>query len=137
MAVLDTNILIDLMRKRAGHSYRRTAALLQRLLTTGESMLTTRFNIAELYVGVELARDPADEARRIESAMAGLGILDFDDAAARVYAAVQASLRRTGQPVGDFDALIASVAIRHTQKLVTRNPRHFDGIAGLEVVPCE
>jgi predicted nucleic acid-binding protein len=35
-----------------------------------------------------------------------------------------------------MDALIASIALRHGQRIVTRNPRHFGDIAGLEIHPA-
>lgn len=133
MAVLDTNILVDLIRKHPGPAARRAVDLVRGLLSEGEALMTTRFNAAELYVGAELATNPSDEAARIDAALSALRILDFDDAAARVYGRIEASLRGAGRPVGDFDALIASVALRHGQMLVTRNPRHFLGIAGLTV----
>jgi len=133
MAVLDTNILIDLIRKHPGPAARRAVDLVRGLLSEGESLMTTRFNAAELYVGAELAANPSDEATRIDACLGALRILDFDDAAARVYGRIEVSLRGVGRPAGDFDALIASVALRHGQILVTRNPRHFHGITGLSV----
>jgi predicted nucleic acid-binding protein len=133
MAVLDTNILVDLIRKHHRRASLRAVEIVRRLLSDRETPMTTRFNAAELYVGAELADDPREETARIDACLESLQILDFDDAAARVYGRIEASLRGAGRPVGDFDALIASVAIRHGQLLVTRNPRHFDGIAGLAV----
>lgn len=134
MAVLDTNNLIDLIRKQPTTASRRSAALVRGLLTEGESLLTTRFNVAELYVGVELSDDSADESERADAGLETIGVLEFDDAAARIYRGIEAALRQAGRPIGDFDALIASVTLRHNQRLVTRNPRHFEGIAGLVIV---
>lgn len=136
MAVLDTNILIDLIRKRPTAASRRSAVLVRELLAEGESLLTTRFNVAELNVGVELSDDPAVESERVGAGLEAIGVLEFDDAAARIYGGIEAAQRQTGRPIGDFDALIASVALRHHQRLVTRNPRHFERIAGLVIVPA-
>jgi len=133
MAVLDTTILVDLMRKRQSPAARRAAEVLRELLADGDTLMTTRFNTAELYVGTEMSQDPTGEAARVDAALAPLRILDFDDAAARVYGRLEASLRSAGRPVGDMDALIASVALSNRQSVVTRNARHFQGIAGLVV----
>jgi predicted nucleic acid-binding protein len=136
LAVLDTNILVDLMRKRPGAGTRRVVELVRTLLDAGEILVTTRFNAAELYVGAELSSDPVEEAARIDAALGVFQVLEFDDAAARAYARIDASLSRAGRPVGDMDALIASIALSHVQPLVTRNPRHFTDIPGLVVYPA-
>ena len=39
-----------------------------------------------------------------------------------------------GHPVGEADAWVADVAIRHNMPLVTHNRKHFDGIPGLTVI---
>ncbi len=137
MAVLDTNILVDLMRKRPASSGRRTAEFVRRITASGDTLMTTRFNVAELYVGAELSAAPAAETGRIDAVLAAIRILEFDDMSARIYGRIEASLRRSGRPVGDFDALIAAVALRQGQTLVTRNPRHFLWIPGLTVQPIE
>jgi tRNA(fMet)-specific endonuclease VapC len=41
---------------------------------------------------------------------------------------IKAELRRTGQPIGDLDLLIASVAMSRNLKVVTNNLRHFERI---------
>ena len=137
MAVLDTTILVDLLRKRQGPAARRAAAVLRALVADGEVLMTTRFNTAGLYVGTELSSDPDGEAARVDAALAPLRILDFDDAAARAYGRIEASLRSSGRPVGDMDALIASVALSNGQSVVTRNARHFQPIPGLVVHAVE
>jgi len=99
----------------------------------GERIVTTRFNVAELYVGVELATLRAREANRVETALRWLPVLEFDDAAARVYAKLLARLRTAGGTVADMDMLIASVALAEGHSLVTANARHFTRIPGLAV----
>ena len=48
-----------------------------------------------------------------------------------IFAGVRSDLRRAGQLIPDMDLLIAATAMHHDATLVTRNPRHFDRIAGL------
>lgn len=133
MAILDTNLLIDAMRRRPGEQARRSIKAIRDLANGGERLATTRLNVAELYVGVALANAPDEELRRIRAALAPLEILEFDDAAARAYGGMQAFLQRVGKPVGDFDALIASIAIANSHDLYTRNPGHFGGIPALRM----
>lgn len=132
MACLDTTILVDLARRR---SRLRTRAFqkLQGLLGRGESLVTTRFSVAELYVGVERSDDPKREEEVVQQALQGLSILDFDERAARFFGRVCAHLHQIGQPAGDMDVLIAATCLAAGHCLITRNPSHFENIPELPV----
>jgi predicted nucleic acid-binding protein len=110
------------------------AEILRTSLAPGEQPATTRFNIAELYVGIERSESRAREERRVTSVIEGLDILEFDDRSARVFGRLSAALAGRGTPAGDMDVLIASIAIVSGHSLITRNPRHFTGMAGLSVL---
>ncbi len=133
MAVLDTTVLIDLSR-RQGSSPRRSAwQAIRARLDAGETLATTRFNDAELYVGLELSRDPAAESDKVSFMLGHLSILEFDDHAARAFAKLQATLQRSGRLPADMDLLIASVSRANGHSLLTRNARHFAVVPGLVV----
>ena len=51
--------------------------------------------------------------------------------ALEIFADQKAALRRSGRPIDDFDILIGSTAAAHGLTLVTRNTRHFAGLANL------
>ncbi len=42
-------------------------------------------------------------------------------------------LERKGEPIGEMDALIASVALAHNERIVTKNVKHFGRVEGLEI----
>lgn len=132
MACLDTTILVDLIRR---HSKLRPRALrkLRQLLHRGELLVTTRLNVAELYVGVERSDDPEREERLVHEALQGLGILDFEQRGARLFGRISAHLQEIGQPAGDMDVLIAATSMAAGHCLVTRNPAHFKSIPELAV----
>lgn len=133
MACVDTTVLLDLVG-RGGRKARQAAlAKLRELLFREERLLTTRFNAAELYVGIHKAQDPQEEQLRVRGALRVFGILRFNDAAAREYGRVTAYLHRIGRPVGDMDVLIAATALVAGQRLVTRNAKHYRDIPGLVV----
>lgn len=69
----------------------------------------------------------------IESFLSAITIVPFDTQAARATALVRASLRKMGQPVGAYDALIAGTAIAHGMIVVTSNFQEFQRIDGLVV----
>jgi predicted nucleic acid-binding protein len=131
MALLDTNVLIDLRptaakRKRAEAS----AAVLDRV-RRGEMICTSRINEAELRVGPPRAPDPAGELAAVEEVLSSCVIIEFDADAARRFGEVKAHLLAIGRPVGDADIQIAAVALACGETLLTRNVRHFVDVPNL------
>ena len=127
MACLDTTILVDLIR-RGSKLRTRAFQKLQELLARGEFLVTTRMNVAELYVGVERSDDPDREGELVEQVLQGVGVLDFDDTAARFFGRISAHLQEIGQPAGDMDVLIAATCMAAGHRLITRNAAHFENI---------
>lgn len=133
MACLDTSLLIDAAGGGGKRLKARARSKAAALLAAGEVLTTTRFNVAELWVGVERSRDREAERRAVEAIVTPLTVLDFDESSARVFGRITAHLRALGFPRGDMDVLIASVALVHGEVMVTRNPTHFEGVPGLGV----
>jgi len=132
MACLDTTILIDLAGRG---SQRKTQAVkkIEELVVKGQGLATTRFNVAELYVGVSRSRHPEEDERAVQALLSEFEILEFNDAAARVFGSITGFLQRMGHPAGDMDVLIAATAMVYGHTLVTRNARHFRHIPHLVV----
>lgn len=128
MACLDTSVLIALIRKDQ-EAIDELGAEIER----GSTVSTTPVNLCELYAGAYRSRDPQKELTRVEELVSNLGLLELDAGAAKRYGALvnDASLRQ--EPIGDFDMIIASIALEHNEKLVTRNLRHFRKVPGLVV----
>jgi predicted nucleic acid-binding protein len=134
MACLDTSVLIDMMGRGGEPHQGRATDVVRRLQAQDQSIVTTRFNVAELYVGVERSNDRAREIAKVEASLAPLEILEFDDRAARLFGRFTAELARLGQAAGDMDVLIAAVTVASGHALVTRNAKHFVDIKDLELV---
>ena len=132
MACLDTTILVDLGRPGA-KLWRRALRKVGQLVARGETLVTTRFNIAELYVGVERSENPELEERAVEAILQPLGVLDFDGRATRLFAQMTAHLQQIGRPAGDMDVLIAAASVAAGHCLITRNASHFQNIPELTV----
>jgi tRNA(fMet)-specific endonuclease VapC len=101
--------------------------------------LITAVTLAELSVGPLLARRESERAARqsqLQQAEADFEPLPFDANAARAFARVAASLRRSGRKATarTYDAMIAATAIANDLPLYTCNPTDFSGIDGLHVV---
>ena len=102
--------------------------------------LISAVTLAELSVGPLVAADEHDrEARQahLQQAEADFEPLPFDAAAARSFGRVAASLRRAGRKTAarTYDAMIAATALAHGLPLYTCNPKDFEGIDDLDVVP--
>jgi tRNA(fMet)-specific endonuclease VapC len=134
VACLDTSVLIDLLKPPAHPRHVAAAQLLQLRLSLGESLCTTRLCHAELLVGVHRSRDGTGEMARVRRVLSTLVVLEFDTRAVEHFGAIKARLMEIGRPTGDIDVLIASISIANGHSLLTRNPRHFADIAGLQVV---
>ncbi len=108
--------------------------------TVPEVALITSVTLAELSIGPLLASDHAERARRqahLQEAEADFDPLPFNADAARAFARVATPLRAADRTPAarPFDAIIAATALSRGLPLYTCNPRDFDDIDGLEVVP--
>jgi tRNA(fMet)-specific endonuclease VapC len=121
--LLDTNVCIDFLLGRSARLAERMAAEFDRLSVSAVTA-------AELRVGNRGSSDPVGDLRRVDTFLALLNILPFDDAAAQTYAEMvrQVGVRRRG-----FDRLIGAQAMASAMVLVTRNEKDFADIPGLTV----
>jgi tRNA(fMet)-specific endonuclease VapC len=106
---------------------------LQDLTDRGELLRIAIFTLAELFVGVAKGTRPHQERMAIEQCVALFELLPFERNTAEIFGSIVGELEKQGQKISDIDALIASVALEHSELLVTRNRKHFDRIPGLQV----
>jgi len=132
MACLDTTVAVDLTG-RSGRRKRLDALAKLKQLEHDQPHTITRFTIAELLLGVELALDRVEALSKMNAVIQSLEILEFDAESMRQYPRIYARLQKINRLSGSFDMLIASVALANNQRLMTRNPRHFELIPGLRV----
>ena len=102
--------------------------------------VVTTITLAELSVGPLVVKSDVERARRmahLQQLEASFDPLPFDVDAARAFGTVAASLRQAGRKVEarQKDAMIAAIALANELPVYTCNPRDFEGIEGLEVVP--
>jgi len=95
--------------------------------------------LAELSIGPLVASDDTERSARLahlQQAEADFDPLPFDGDAARAFAQVAASLRRSGRKTAAraYDAMIAAIAVARELPLYTCNPDDFAGIDGLTVI---
>ena len=100
-----------------------------------EAIAVSVLTVGELYFGAYNSSRVEANVTRIRTFLAAPGpcVLPIDNTAAESFGRFKAALRRTGQPIGDLDLLIAGVAVSHGLKIVTNNTAHFERIAGVSV----
>lgn len=123
--LLDTSVLIDLMRIEAGR-------------LPDESAISA-ITLAELAAAPHATDEDAERARRqdrLQWAAAALEPLPFDADAARAYGRIAAAVHAAGRTPRRrvADLLIAATALSQGLPLYTRNPADFVGLESLVVV---
>ena len=113
MACLDTTILIDLLGNNTANR-EKALAKIDQLTHDREPLYTTRFNLAELYVGIERSKSPKSEEKLIAHLLKFMNVLEFDERAARLFGQITAYLQMIGKPAGDMDVLIAATSLAST-----------------------
>lgn len=128
MFLLDTNILIDILR------HPHSAALRHLVRLNPDIVAISSITLAELEYGVHKSSDPAGNAQRLIEALSPLTVLPFDSQAAGYYGMLRCQLESKGLGIGPLDTLIAAHALSLKAVLVTSNEREFRRVSSLRVV---
>lgn len=121
MFALDTNIAIDLLRRRA--------ATLARVGNSDEYYLPAPV-VGELIHGAFRSHQPVGERAMLEKLIQMFPVLNVDQHAAEYYGQIKFMLESQGQRIPENDMWIAAVCMRFGMALVTRD-QHFARVAGL------
>lgn len=127
MYLLDTNILIDISRRKLNAAY-------ELLLNSDAGLFKVPAVVkAELLLGAEKSMQPEEERLKVESLLLPFEIVPFDETCAAQYAKIRTALEGKGQHIGDNDYLIAATALAHGAVLVTNNVDEFKRVPGLSL----
>lgn len=122
LVVVDTDLVIDFLRGKG------PGVRLVRELITQHRIRFSAITAFELRVGTDFHARHADIMRLL-----GSRTFPLDAACALSAGSVAADLRGRGQPIGFADCLQAGTCLRYDLPLATRNRRHFERVAGLEL----
>jgi len=100
-----------------------------------DSIAVAIITVAELYFGAYNSTQKEKNLTRVRGFFSPPGptVLSIDDAAAECFGKFKAELRQAGQPVGDLDLFIASVASTLGLTVVTNNTKHFERLPGISM----
>jgi predicted nucleic acid-binding protein len=128
MPILDSSFIIDLLRgNKEAHKK------LLEMEAKGSPLSTTIINVLELYRGAYLSRKINRNLEETKKLLESFQVLKLEESDYEVFASLSAGLIMRGKSIGEFDELIAAIALYNNEKIVTRDS-HFKEIPGLDVI---
>lgn len=94
---------------------------------------TTPINAFELLLGAHLSQHSEENLRLVRELIGGLALLEFDSESCESAAAISSALRSAGESIGIQDTMIAGMALRHGETLMTRNTQHYGRVRDLAI----
>jgi len=95
-------------------------------------LCVSAITIAELRFGAD-KRESSKLHEKIDTFVATVEVVPFDEFCARHFGAIASTLAREGTPIGDRDVMIAATALTVRATLITRNVQHFKRVRDLRV----
>lgn len=127
LLLLDTTFLIDA---------ERGVTELDELIDDDDDVAIAAITLAELAVGVELAvtRHRSRRQSYLDEIAVSIPILPYDQSVALRHASLLVAVRRSGQPRGAHDLIIAATASAAGRTVVSADCRAYDGLPGVTAV---
>ena len=125
--LLDTDVSIYLLNGKLPEVEEHLASL------PAEQVGTTTVTAAELRFGALNSGRPQKNLARVETFLAPLTQVPFDESAAIQFGNLKQHLVSKGQLIGTMDLLIAACALAAGAVLVTNNVREFSRVPSLTV----
>ncbi|MBD3195395.1 MAG: PIN domain nuclease [Candidatus Lokiarchaeota archaeon] len=112
MPILESDLIIAYFR-----NIPKAIKMIDKLIQDQSILRTTIFNVAELYKGAYLSLKTDEYVRQITNFLENNTIIPFTLEDAITYRNISAKLRNKGKSIGDFDELIASIAINNDETI--------------------
>ncbi len=125
--LLDTNICLHIAKHNPPVVRERFAR------HTADELAMSVVTLGELRFGAEKSRSRERAIAVIGQLESMLQIAPLTEAAGEHYGQIRATLKRSGQSIGNNDLWIAAHARAEGWVLVTNNERWFDRVEGLQV----
>jgi predicted nucleic acid-binding protein len=108
------------------------------VLTHGESIFMSPVTLAELRFGAEIVADPGIRQQRLAALrrLEHKPLLTIDGTTGSIFGSLAAQIKAAGRQhrYRVQDLWLASQALQHACRLLTRNQRDFEDIPGLNLV---
>lgn len=126
--ILDTTVLVD--AERGGDA-------LSRRIDDADDVAVAAITVAELRVGVQLAKGRRREKRErfVTAVLDTVSIESYDLEVAEAHAALLTHVRRKGTPRGAHDLIIAATARAQDRQVVSFDRGGFAELPGVSLAP--
>ncbi len=125
--IIDTNILIDLLRNRS-----TAVEFFDRM--RNNALATTDINAFELYFGAYKSKVQEKNLAAAKGLLNSLIMFTASEDAMEVAGKIMARLEEEGRSIEIRDLLIGAIAMTNGFGVATNNIEHFERIDGLEVI---
>jgi tRNA(fMet)-specific endonuclease VapC len=98
-----------------------------------EDMAMSIVTIAELQFGAYNSGKIQRNLERIQYLKNIIQTINLSTTITEEYAKIKSKLRKTGNPIDDFDILIGATAIVNSLTLITNNEQHFNRIENISI----
>ena len=126
MVCLDSDIMIDYLRDKE-----YAVRFVNNRLAAGSRLSTTVMSVCELFKGSDQCLPKGRS--EVDRFLGFFEIYDLDMRSCQLFRECHRTLSAKGQPIGDFDLLIACIAMAHGESLATGNEKHFARVPGLRL----
>jgi tRNA(fMet)-specific endonuclease VapC len=108
---------------------------LKEVIDDGDDVAVAAITVAELRVGVQLAKGPRREKRErfVAAVLDAVSIETYDLNVAETHAALLAYVRRAGTPRGAHDLIIAATARARERQVVSSDKGAFAGLPEVSI----
>lgn len=127
MPLADTSFIVDLMRRDHG-----ALSCYREFEEQGTMLLTTGISALELYKGAFVSKN-SNNLTKVKTILELFIVLPVDETIYEAFGRMSAGLYMQGNPIGDFDEVIAAIALCNDGSIITRD-HHFEKIPGLKVI---
>ena len=128
MPLADTSFLVDLMRRD-----RSALNLYLNFEQQGIALSTTAITAMELFKGAYVSGN-RNNLVKVRTILELFTLLPVDETVYEAFGRIAAGLCISGNPIGEFDEVIAAIALCNDGEIITRD-RHFEKIPELTVIP--
>ncbi len=127
MPVADTSFIVDLIRKDPG-----AVARFEQFEDEGIALQTTGITALELYKGAFLSGNEENN-RKVDAILELFTVIPVDEMVYETFGRIAGTLASQGDPIGDFDEVIAAIALLYDSEIITKD-RHFSKVPGLRAL---
>jgi tRNA(fMet)-specific endonuclease VapC len=113
----------------------RSGGVLAEMIDDGDDVAVAAITVAELRVGVQLAKGRRRERRErfVEAVLKVVSIEPYDRVVAEAHAALLAHVQRAGRPRGAHDLIIAATARARERQVVSSDQAGFADLPDVSI----